>query len=605
MFQSHNTNPPVPSNTQTMLRKLLSAVLLLCCAGACQTPSPQRLAGLWGVEKTFGPAVRGELTIDGSQQQWHAQIAGNDVVIARKGNSLQFTLPAEAGEFRGHYDDRAQAIEGEWIQPPGVTLSNRYATPVVFNQIGKNIWRGEVIPNDDHISLYVLIEVAGDGSLSAIIRNPEFGFLQRGSYRVEANKDAIVLSGTRNRNQIKASYDAAADRVVLQLDGAPERARTLELTRRDRNNLAGFSPRVPLQATYSYHVPAATGDGWSAASLSEAGLDEAPIAALIEKILTPDLANNPYNVQSLLIARHGKLVLEEYFYGFTAERPHDTRSAGKTFAPMLLGLARYHGARSIGPESLVYTLFPEYKPFANWDARKAEMRVDDPMSMTAGYDCDEDHSETAPLNEDNMQQQTAQPDWYKFTLDAPMAHDPGGEQAYYCSAELNLVGGIAAKDSGEWLPDLFYDDYARPLGFHTYHLNLQPTGEAYMGGGAYIRPRDQLKLGQLYLNGGMWNGKRIIDEDWVKQSLAIHSKFEDRFGVDHLYGWGWHIHHLRVGDRTYLEYESGGNGGQFVLILPELDMVVGFTGGAYGDFGSWGKWGVQAVPEYIIRAIKK
>jgi CubicO group peptidase (beta-lactamase class C family) len=131
-----------------------------------------------------------------------------------------------------------------------------------------------------------------------------------------------------------------------------------------------------------------------------------------------------------------------------------------------------------------------------------------------------------------------------------------------------------------------------------------PTGEAYMGGGAYIRARDQLKLGQLYLNGGTWNGRRVIDRDWVERSLAVHGKFEDRFGVDHQYGWGWHISHLRVGDHTLTEYAAGGNGGQVVLFLPALDMVIGFTGSAYGDFRAWGPWSVQLVPQSILPAVR-
>jgi CubicO group peptidase (beta-lactamase class C family) len=295
--------------------------------------------------------------------------------------------------------------------------------------------------------------------------------------------------------------------------------------------------------------------------------------------------------------------VEEFFFGFDAGRPHDMRSAGKTLAPVLVGLARERGAH-VSPATPVYALFPEDTPFANWDDRKSRMKVQDLMSMTAGYDCDEDHTDNAPGNEWIMQGQTAQRDWYKYTLDLPMAHDPGGARAFYCSAELNLVGGAAAKASGVWLPDLFYEALARPLQFRTYHLNLTPTGDAYMGGGAYIRPRDQLKLGQLYLSGGAWNGRRILDPEWVKQSLSVHSSFEDRFGVDHQYGWGWHIHHLKVGDRVYTEYEAGGNGGQLVLILPELDMVVGFTGGAYGDFQSWGRWSVQLVPQCIIPAAR-
>jgi CubicO group peptidase (beta-lactamase class C family) len=279
------------------------------------------------------------------------------------------------------------------------------------------------------------------------------------------------------------------------------------------------------------------------------------------------------------------------------------RSASKTFAPMLVGLARDRGAK-VAPDTPVYSLFSEDKPFANWDARKEKMRVKDLMSMTAGYDCDEDHSDDAPGNEDVMQSQTAHPDWYKYTLDVSMAHDPGGDRAYYCSPELNLVGGVAAKASGEWLPELFDEAFARPLQFREYHLNLMPTGEAYMGGGAYIRARDQLKLGQLYLNGGTWNGRRVIDRDWVAQSMTVHASFENRFGVDHQYGWGWHISHLTVGGRALTEYAAGGNGGQTVLVFPELDMVIGFTGSAYGDFQAWGPWGVRVVPQEILPAVR-
>jgi len=95
----------------------------------------------------------------------------------------------------------------------------------------------------------------------------------------------------------------------------------------------------------------------------------------------------------------------------------------------------------------------------------------------------------------------------------------------------------------------------------------------------------------------------VLSKDWVTQSLKVHAEFQDQFfGVDHLHGWGWHILHLRVGNRTYTEYGSGGNGGQLVLILPELEMVVGFTGGAYGDFKAWGPWSVKLVSQYIIPA---
>jgi len=101
-----------------------------------------------------------------------------------------------------------------------------------------------------------------------------------------------------------------------------------------------------------YHEPVEAADGWPTASLSEVGLKQGPLAQMIEQILQSNLEENPLPMQSLLMARHGKLVLEEYFYGFSRERPHDTRSAGKTWATMLVGIARQHGT-NLSPETPV------------------------------------------------------------------------------------------------------------------------------------------------------------------------------------------------------------------------------------------------------------
>jgi CubicO group peptidase (beta-lactamase class C family) len=318
----------------------------------------------------------------------------------------------------------------------------------------------------------------------------------------------------------------------------------------------------------------------------------------MEKILNANAQDNSIPIQSLLIARHGKIALEEYFYGFSRERPHDTRSAGKTWSPMLAGAARLHGA-NLGPETPVYALFPQYKPFANWEERKARLTLGDLMTMTAGLACDDD-DDNSPGQEDRMQSQAAQPDWYKYTLDLPMARDPGGQHAIYCSAALNLVGGVVQQVTGKWLPEIFQQDFAQPLQITEYHLNLMPTGDAYMGGGLYMRPRDLLKLGQLYLNKGVWHGQRVIAEEWVNASTQKHSAFDPFFGLEHQYGYGWHIYPLATKDGTHAMYSAGGNGGQLVLVIPDLDLVVGITGGAYGEYSKWARWITELVPQFII-----
>ena len=145
-----------------------------------------------------------------------------------------------------------------------------------------------------------------------------------------------------------------------------------------------------------------------------------------------------------------------------------------------------------------------------------------------------------------------------------------------------------------------FDRYiARPLQFERYHLNLTPTGDAYLGGGTHLRPRDWMKLGQAYLDGGVWNGKRVVSKSWVETSTVPHPM--NAKGGD---GYNWHTNQIQAGDKVYRQYEANGNGGQLLMVLPELDLVVVFTAGNYMNYGVWGKFRSELLPQYIIAAIK-
>ena len=588
---------------------ILIAVLIYFARNAAsfrapvQRQNPDALIGVWGSENIFGPAVRGELTLDATQPQWRARIGGFDVPVRRDNDAIAFSLENNAGEFRGHVSSDEKSLTGDWIQPAGVTLNNRYATPVHFVQSKPAIWTGQVAPLDDHISLYVSIQRAQDGSILAFLRNPEFNIFRRRIFRVEIDGTKVTLKNTQNpSDNLRGTYDPKSDRLSLPaLDSRPP----VQFTRRSGSNATGFVPRDPGAGTYMYRTPEATDDGWATASLADVDLAPGSITALISKIISANLQDNPLNIHSLLIARHGKLVLEEYFYGYTREQTHDTRSAGKTYGPLLAGIAHDRGF-PIAPETKVYALFPQYKPFAHWDDRKNRLTLQNLMTMTSGLACD-DNDDSSPGKEDTMQQQHSQNDWYKYTLDLPMAHDSGGDHAIYCSAGMNLVGGVVRNSTNAWVPEFFEENLARPLQFHTYHMNLTPTGEAYMGGGLSIRPRDEIKLGQLYLSDGMWNGRRIVSSAWVHDSIVPHSNFTPQIDidVDHQYGYGWHINPLKTPTHTYRSFSAGGNGGQIVIVIPELDIVVAFNGGSYGEFAKWYRWSLEVVPEYIIPAAQK
>ena len=516
------------------------------------------------------------------------------------------------GEFRGRLEKNS--ITGFWLQPAGVTASapnasgasQAFASPVVLRRTRDGVWQGDVHPLEERFTLYLRIFANPDGSLLGAFRNPEQG--SNGGamqFKVARDGDVVVFSAGETRLAAKLVNDR------LQMFW-PDMNRVVELTRRAPAEAAGFFPRPPGEK-YVYRKPPAIGDGWATARASDVGIDEAMLTKLIQRLIDADPSiRRAALMHSILVAHHGKLVLEEYFFGFDRNEPHDLRSAGKTFASVMLGAAMREGV-AIGPETQVYSLLAAKGPFANPDPRKAQITLAHLLTHTSGLACN-DNDDASPGNEGTMQMQTQQPDWWKYTLDLPMAHDPGTRYAY-CSANINLAGAALTTATRTWLPELFERTVARPLQFGPHYWNLMPTDEGYLGGGAYLLPRDLLKVGQAYLDGGVWHGHRIVDKSWIATSTAPHVHVSPATtGIDpkdfgNFYGEGddgyaWHLSDLKSGDRTYRCYAASGNGGQLLIVVPDADLAVVFTAGNYGQGGIWGKFRDQIVPNDIIAAIR-
>jgi CubicO group peptidase (beta-lactamase class C family) len=125
-----------------------------------------------------------------------------------------------------------------------------------------------------------------------------------------------------------------------------------------------------------------------------------------------------------------------------------------------------------------------------------------------------------------------------------------------------------------------YDELLmQPLQIRRYWLGMMGNGEPYGGGGMRLLPRDFMKFGQLVLNGGTWNRKRVLSEAWVERATSPLVMLDGRFK----YGYLWWIDDFKYQERTITGYRAGGNGGQVVVAIPELDMVVTFLGGNYND----------------------
>lgn len=590
---------------------IVLAMLVLAAPAAAESGASGAASGLegyWASEAVYPATASGPLTVTHANGGWRAAVAGADVAVAVDGTKLAFTLPDHRGGFRGEvHGDR---IEGFWMQPGRPTDADRpLATPLVLHRVAAGAWRGDVVPLADPWSIYLRIAPDPASGLLAAFRNPERNDIGGASrFRVSREGDSVFF-----RVPLEGGGELRRDGVLL----GPDRLRVnlagdrVELVRRDSADIPRAFAR-PAARPYAYRAPERRADGWRTARGREVGIDEAALAQVVRRIAEGDpFARQPSLIHSVLVARHGRLVLEEYFFGFDRETPHDVRSAGKTFASVMLGAAMLQGV-PIGPETRIYDLLAKRGPFAHPDPRKGNITLAHLLTHTSGLDCD-DNDEHSAGNEETMSSQKEEPDWWKYTLDLAVAHDPGSRYAYG-SANINLVGAALTEATGTWLPQYFDRTIARPLQFGRYSWNLMPNGEGYLGGGAFLRPRDLLKVGQLYLDGGVWNGRRIVAREWVTRSTAPHVEIneattglsEEEFGNYYGHGrdgYAWHLGELRVGDRVVKTCAASGNGGQVLLVVPEYDLVVVFTGGNYRQGGIWGRWGEEFVGRAILPAI--
>jgi CubicO group peptidase (beta-lactamase class C family) len=322
---------------------------------------------------------------------------------------------------------------------------------------------------------------------------------------------------------------------------------------------------------YRYDPPTDMHDGIAVGDIARSPLGVVTANAIVRAILDGTYKD----VHSVLLYQNGKLVLEEYFYGYNAQRQHQLRSATKSVVSALAGIAIDRGALSGVAERVLPAM--SYSSYANPDPRKTAITLGDFLSMSSGLDCD-DHSSTSPGRETVLD---GSPDWVKATLDLPMINDPG-TKGYYCSGGVSVVGRMTENAVHLPLPEFAQKYLFGPLGMArtdwTWNYDLTNADKEYSQ--IHLRPRDMLKLGILYEDGGRWHGQRIISESWVNTSTDEHSHVDN---VSYGYFWWRHMFNVETpgGAQNVVVIAAQGNGGQKIYIAPKYHLVAVFTGGGY------------------------
>jgi CubicO group peptidase (beta-lactamase class C family) len=340
---------------------------------------------------------------------------------------------------------------------------------------------------------------------------------------------------------------------------------------------------------------------WSITSPAESGLSEGRLHALEAAIRSGEFKK----IGSVLIARHGTLAYEGYFDGDAATL-RDTRSATKSITDVLVGIALDEHKFS-GVDAKVLSLLPERaRRIQNPDPRKSAITVEDFLTMSSPLECD-DWNDASRGNEERMY---VVEDWAQFILDLPIrgrmhlgekVEPPAyGRNFSYCTGGVFTLSEVLEKATGQRT-----DRYARqklfdPLGITLAEWVYSPMNTPQTGGGLRLSSRDLLKIAQLYLNEGEWQGKRVVSASWVRSSTSPHAQIDDVTN----YGYLWWLKTFKAGEKSYPAFFMSGNGGNKVVAIPSLDMVVVITSTNYNTRGMH-EQSEKILTDYVLAAIEK
>jgi CubicO group peptidase (beta-lactamase class C family) len=346
--------------------------------------------------------------------------------------------------------------------------------------------------------------------------------------------------------------------------------------------------------------PPPTPSRWPAVSPAAVNLSAARLHAMTDAIQSGQFKQ----ITSVLVARTGQLAYEAYFAGADATTLHNTRSVTKTVTGMLVGIAIDHGLLA-GVDAPILPFFPDKQPTQYPDPRKAQITIEDFLTMSSLLECD-DWNQFSRGNEERMY---LIEDWFQFTLDLPIKgfpawatkpHDsPYGRSFSYCTAGVTTLGGVLERATHMPVPEFASRYLWAPLGIQRAAWQHTPLGTAMTGGSLELQSRDLLKLGQLYLNHGAWDAIQVISEQWVTTSTRPHARIDDETE----YGYLWWLKTFGSGEKQSAAYYMSGMGGNRVVVFAELDLAVVITSMNYRARDAH-QLTDQLLTNYILAAVE-
>jgi CubicO group peptidase (beta-lactamase class C family) len=345
-----------------------------------------------------------------------------------------------------------------------------------------------------------------------------------------------------------------------------------------------FSFCVLLTSCQDEEAIVTGGYNWTTASTEELGLNSKMIDAAFNEALAKGFIN------SIIIVRNGKIGAEKYFNGKDKNSYQTIRSVSKSFLSAMIGIAFEKGLIKLDNKVVEY--FPEYKSDIN-DSRINNITIEHILRMRSGIKGDEEIYFTF----------TNSSNWIKTILGLPLEFEPGSK-SLYSTAGTHLLAAVLAKVSGMSLLSFGKIYLFDPMNIKIRDWVKDPQGYYFGGNDMYFTTRDMATLGLLYMNKGKLNNNQIVPEDWAVKSIASQSApSTGSWGKLTKYGYGYLWWSGVVAEKQV--YFALGHGGQYVLCVPSLDMIIAVN--SYPD-SDWTQADEQEravldiIADYIIPA---
>ena len=330
-------------------------------------------------------------------------------------------------------------------------------------------------------------------------------------------------------------------------------------------------------------VPSGKAAGWEIAQPTDVGVDPKMLCGLAQRFAGWKEAN----VHAILVARHGKLIFEQYYSGsdnkwgrqldsvtFGPDVPHDLRSITKSVVSLLLGIGIDKGwVHDI--DRPVLSLLPTYANLRSPEKYRITLR--DLLTMSAGLAWNENLPYSNPENSETRMDHATDP--CRFVLEQPVAHEAGSVWTYSGGSPA-LIACVLHQATGQTIDQLADENLFKPLGISNVEWARYPlTGEPVAASGLRLLPSDTLKIGQLVLDKGAWHGRQIVPAAWIQEATAPQINGPRSI----FYGFQFWLGRSLVNHREVDWVAGVGYGGQRLIIIPSLDLVVLVHAGLYSS----------------------